>query len=64
MQEMGATDVCPIIPISDVSMDECIELSHRIGKRVGSELGIPIFLYEMSATKSSVNLASIRIWRI
>ena len=58
---MGATDVCPIIPISDVSMDECIELSHRIGKRVGSELEIPIFLYEMSATKPSrVNLASIR----
>ena len=58
---MGATDVCPIIPISDVSMDECIELSHRLGKRVGSELEIPIFLYEMSATKPSrVNLASIR----
>ena len=46
---MGATDVCPFIPISGVSDEECIELSKDVGKRVGNELGIPIYLYEKSA---------------
>ena len=50
---MGATDVCPFIPISGVTDDECIELSKLVGKRVGEELEIPIFLYEKSATASN-----------
>ena len=47
---MGATDICPFIPISGVTDDECIEISKQVGKRVGDELEIPIFLYEKSAT--------------
>ncbi len=58
---MGATDVCPFIPVSGVSMDDCVELSKQVGKRVGEELGIPVYLYEYSAQKPDrVNLAKIR----
>ncbi len=46
---MGATDVCPFIPISGLSVNECIELSKNVAERVGSELKIPVFLYEKSA---------------
>ena len=49
---IGATDVCPLIPISNVSDKECIDLSKKIAKRVGDELGIPVFLYEKSSTKN------------
>jgi len=47
---MGATDVCPFIPISGVTDDECIEISKQVGERVGKELDIPVYLYEKSAT--------------
>lgn len=58
---MGATDVCPFVPVSGVTMDDCIELSKQLGKRVGDELGIPVYLYEKSATKPErENLADIR----
>ena len=58
---MGATDVCPFIPVSGVSDEECIELSKQVGKRVGDELGIPVYLYEKSARKPDrVNLPNIR----
>ena len=58
---MGATDVIPLIPISDVTMEECIEYSIKLGKRIGEELNIPVFLYEKSAkTKERENLADIR----
>ena len=46
---MGATDVCPFIPINGVSEEECVEISKQVGKRVGEELNIPIYLYERSA---------------
>jgi len=46
---MGATDVCPFIPIAGVSDEECIALSIEVGKRVGDELKIPVYLYENSA---------------
>lgn len=46
---MGATDVCPFIPISDMTMEECVEYARRLGKRVGEELGIPVYLYEYAA---------------
>ncbi len=49
---MGATDVCPFIPVSGVSIDDCIALSERVGERVGKELNIPVYLYENSAKKS------------
>ena len=42
---MGATDVCPFVPISDTSMDDCVEYSKQLAKRVGDELNIPVFLY-------------------
>lgn len=58
---MGATDVCPFIPVSEISMEECIELSKQLGERVGNELGIPVYLYEYSASKPErTNLADIR----
>ena len=59
---MGATDVCPFIPVSGVSDEECIELSKQVGKRIGDELGIPVYLYEKSARKPDrVKLPNIRI---
>src|SRR5438046_10537297 len=58
---MGATDVCPFIPVSNVSWDEAIECANRLGKRVGEELKIPVYLYERAAReKSRANLAVIR----
>lgn len=58
---MGATDVCPFVPITGVTEEECIELSKRVAKRVGEELKIPVYLYEKSATTPErVNLAKIR----
>jgi len=58
---MGATDVCPFIPISDMTMQECAEYARILGKRVGEELGIPIYLYEEAASKPEwKNLANVR----
>lgn len=58
---MGATDVIPLIPISDVTMDDCVELSKELGRRVGEELNISVYLYEKSATKPQrENLATVR----
>lgn len=58
---MGATDVCPFVPVSGVSMEECIELSKMLAKQVGEELKIPVFLYEQSASNHErQNLSFIR----
>jgi glutamate formiminotransferase / formiminotetrahydrofolate cyclodeaminase len=58
---MGSTDVCPFVPVSGVSIEECIELSKEVAKRVGDELQIPIYLYEKSAQKPErENLAIVR----
>ncbi len=58
---MGATDVCPLIPISRISIEEAVELSKKLAERVGTELQIPVYLYEYSATKPErKNLAVIR----
>ena len=58
---MGATDVCPFIPISDVTMEECAAYARQLGKRVGEELGIPVYLYENAASKEEWrNLATVR----
>jgi glutamate formiminotransferase len=47
---IGAFDVVPIVPIRDITMDECIEVSRRIGRRLGEDLGLPVYLYENSAS--------------
>jgi len=58
---MGATDVCPFVPISNVSWEEAIACANELGKRVGDELNIPVYLYEKAAKdKSRANLAIIR----
>jgi glutamate formiminotransferase/formiminotetrahydrofolate cyclodeaminase len=58
---IGATDVCPFIPLEGTSMEECVALAQSLGQRVGSELGIPVFLYERAATRPErTNLADIR----
>lgn len=58
---MGALDVMPFIPIKNVTMDECIQLSKRFGKWMAEELGIPVFLYANSATRADrVKLPDIR----
>jgi len=58
---MGATDVCPIVPIAGITMEEAAALSRRLAERVGKELGIPVYLYE-AAQKDPArkNLAVIR----
>ena len=58
---MGATDVIPFVPVKNVTMDECIEISKQVAERIWNELQIPSFLYEDSCTKESRrNLANIR----
>jgi glutamate formiminotransferase/formiminotetrahydrofolate cyclodeaminase len=57
----GATDVCPLIPISGVTMDEVAEYARKLGRRIGDEIGIPVFLYEnAAASEIRRNLASCR----
>jgi len=58
---MGATDVCPLVPISGITIEECVELAHKLAKRVGEELEIPVYLYEYAATSPQrKSLADIR----
>jgi len=58
---LGATDVVPFVPISDVTMQDCVEMARRVGKRVGDELSIPVYLYEAAATRPErQNLENIR----
>ncbi|MCK9217263.1 MAG: glutamate formimidoyltransferase [Firmicutes bacterium] len=58
---MGATDVIPFIPISDITMDECVAVAKEVGKKIGDELDIPVYLYEEAATADyRKNLADVR----
>jgi len=58
---MGATDVVPFVPLRDVDMATCVALARELGRRVGDELGIPVYLYEEAATRPDrVNLADVR----
>ena len=58
---MGATDVCPLIPISGISMADAARYAVELGRRVGTELGIPVYLYEQAqANPARKNLAAIR----
>lgn len=57
----GATDVCPFVPVAGADMQDCIACAQKLGKRVGEELGIPVYLYEEAATEAKrQNLASVR----
>jgi glutamate formiminotransferase/formiminotetrahydrofolate cyclodeaminase len=59
---MGATDVCPFIPVSNVTWEEAIECAKNLGKRVGEELNIPVYLYEKAASNPArSNLSVIRV---
>jgi glutamate formiminotransferase / formiminotetrahydrofolate cyclodeaminase len=58
---MGATDVCPLVPIANISMEECAIWAHKLGERVGNELGIPVYHYEAAAKEEKrKNLANCR----
>ena len=58
---MGAVDVIPFVPIRDMDMQECVELSKKLGERLANELELPVFLYEESASAPHrKNLAAIR----
>jgi glutamate formiminotransferase/formiminotetrahydrofolate cyclodeaminase len=57
----GATDVVPFVPVAGVSMDECVDMARRVGRRVGEELRIPVWLYEAAATRPErTSLADLR----
>ena len=58
---MGATDVCPFIPVSNISMDECVAIAKKTGEKVGKELNISIYLYENAASNEErKNLSTVR----
>lgn len=58
---MGATDVCPLVPVANITLEECAELARKLGKRVGDELGVPVYAYESAAfTPERRNLAICR----
>ncbi len=58
---MGATDVVPFVPVRGVTMGECVEQAKQLGRRVGEELGIPVYLYEAAASRPDrQNLADVR----
>lgn len=57
----GATDVCPFVPVSNVTMDEAVQCAHKLGKRVGEELNIPGYFYENAASSPArTDLAAVR----
>jgi glutamate formiminotransferase/formiminotetrahydrofolate cyclodeaminase len=57
----GATDVCPFVPVSGVTMEDCAEIARQVGRRIGDELGIPVYLYEHAASvPERKNLAKVR----
>ncbi|MEN6451670.1 MAG: glutamate formimidoyltransferase [Thermoguttaceae bacterium] len=58
---LGATDVCPFVPVEGITLDECAAIAQRVGQRVGGALGIPVYFYEAAAqTPERANLANIR----
>lgn len=58
---MGAVDVIPFVPLPPDTMATCVEIARRVGRRIGDELGVPVFLYESAATRpENRNLAEIR----
>lgn len=58
---MGATDVVPFVPVENVTLDDCAEMARQVGRRIGEEAGIPVFLYEAAAsTPARTSLADVR----
>lgn len=58
---LGATDVIPLIPIQNSSLAHCVELAQQLGQRIGTELGLPVYLYEAAAARPERrNLADVR----
>jgi glutamate formiminotransferase len=58
---IGATDVIPFVPVRGVSMEDCVHVARQLGERIGSELGIPVYLYEDAASDPARrNLADVR----
>jgi glutamate formiminotransferase/formiminotetrahydrofolate cyclodeaminase len=58
---IGAMDVCPFVPIADVTMDDCVELARSVGRRIADSLGVPVYFYEHAATREERrSLAAIR----
>jgi glutamate formiminotransferase/formiminotetrahydrofolate cyclodeaminase len=58
---IGALDVCPFVPVSGISIEECAQLAREFGERLASELGVPVYLYEKAASSPArVSLADIR----
>ncbi len=58
---MGAADVVPFVPISNVTMEDCVELAQKVGRRIGDELDIPVYLYGEAASRPErANLAEVR----
>ncbi len=58
---MGATDVCPLIPVAGITMEETVAFARRLSERIGTELDLPVFCYEEAAFEQKrKNLASVR----
>ncbi len=58
----GATDVCPLVPVANITMEECVQWAHRLGEMAGRELDVPFYMYEYAATRPERrNLAEIRV---
>jgi glutamate formiminotransferase/formiminotetrahydrofolate cyclodeaminase len=66
---IGATDVCPFIPVKNITEEECVDLAHRLGQRVGQELGIAVYLYGAAATRperqklSTIRKGEYELWQ-
>ncbi len=57
----GATDVCPLVPVSNITMEETVEYAHKLAKRIGEELNVPVYCYEFAAREEKRrNLAACR----
>ena len=57
----GATDVCPLVPVSGISMEETVKYAHQLAERIGNEIGIPVYCYENAAfSDNRKNLATVR----
>ena len=57
---MGATDVCPFVPVEGATMADCVEIARRLGERVGRELSVPVYLYEHAALDGRRSLSDVR----
>ncbi|NQV03030.1 MAG: glutamate formimidoyltransferase, partial [Bacteroidia bacterium] len=57
----GATDVCPLVPVANITMEETVQYAHNLAKKIGNELGVPVYCYENAAfTPERQNLANCR----